>query len=392
MHGGIADRSIRVKGFGQPEMLSENEATRFRSLSDMASCIDDHRISPKEVTSLDDYIKEVESIVGSRACNSRPVFFRGQDNINYFDVPGSLRTQDGIDKEHTHFEEAILRAPDLFSSCENTMEKLVAMQHYGLGARCLDLTESPLAALYFACKGYIKFGNPHANDNMFGTVALYQPGSGDQLREDMKYHSSSTVSILANTATLGTEFRYGNISIKYHNDGHESYARDSIHFSHIVSHSVIVKVKRNNPRIRNQGGLFIIVNANEIVSLDGKPLSAVEDLMQDLLAGDCADLRLNSVSEYSRHDLFGLGEWGVLFRKVVPYDEGNKYEKFRSDPFDLARLHVKDDDGKRIVFFVPPAVKQKLLIELEHVGIKDDFIYPEYDTILTMVGRDDKGF
>ncbi len=50
--------------------------------------------------------------------------------------------------------------------------------------------------------------------------------------------------------------------------------------------------------------------------------------MQDLLAGDCTDLRLNSVSEYSRHDLSGLGEWDILFRKVVPYDEANKHEKF----------------------------------------------------------------
>ena len=392
MHGDITDRSIRVKGFGQPEALSGNEATKLRSLSDIASCIDDSRISHFEVTSLDSYLKVVESIIGSRARNDRPIFFRGQDNINYLDVPNSLRTQDGIEKEHTHFEEALLCAPDLFSSCENTMERLVAMQHYGLGARCLDLTESPLAALYFACKGYIKFGNPRANDNMFGTVALYQPGSDDQLREDMKYHSSSTVSILANTATLETKFYYGNISIKYHNDGHESYAKDSIHFSHIVSHSVIVKVKKSNPRIRNQGGLFIVVNANEIVSLNGKPLSATEDLMRDLLEGDYADLRLNNVSKYTRHDLSGLSEWDILFRKVIPYDEGNKYEKFRSDPFDLARFHVKDDSGKRIVFFVPPAAKRKLLSELEHVGIKDDFIYPEYDTILTMINRDGDGF
>lgn len=50
--------------------------------------------------------------------------------------------------------------------------------------------------------------------------------------------------------------------------------------------------------------------------------------MQDLLAGDCTDLRLNSALEHSRHDLSVLGEWDILFRKVVPCDEANKHEKF----------------------------------------------------------------
>ncbi|SHL02374.1 FRG domain-containing protein [Fibrobacter sp. UWOV1] len=77
-------------------------------------------------------------------------FYRGHSKINY-KLKSSVRRQDKYSEEilFKKFEAQFydeLRGKSVF-------EKLAVMQHHEYYSRLLDITENPLVALYFACKG-----------------------------------------------------------------------------------------------------------------------------------------------------------------------------------------------------------------------------------------------
>ena len=373
----LEDKSYRVNGFCQ-----RNASTDFRTLTNLNGiCFNpSFKIKPILITSVDEFIRKVTTEIGTPSYKN-PVFYRAHANSNYINVPSSLRSAKAIENENFMLREFRRRYPEQFSKCINTLEQLVVAQHYGSFSRCLDITESPLVALAFACFEEKKFNNGDNHKSCYSTITVFHAANE---REDIKGFDSSTAGVMANSAKCDTNFKYGNLEIFYLNDGFESQLRNSIYFRHIISHSIIVRTKQDNPRIRNQRGAFILVNANEVLEIDNCPLSPYSLMDQVMKNRDDIVEPLNV--ERLKKQYPKLTEWDISFGKINPYNINNKYGIFKSDPFDLKRLYYKDKEtDKQIVFFIPPGCKEKIRRQLESIGYTYDFLFPEVDTVFNEI-------
>lgn len=109
------------------------------------------------IRSLSEYLQRIVDITSKeRKDHSKALFYRGHADSSWKLEPAVYRTdQNGKsyrDVELQMYQAMLRRSPQAFQDCKTTFERLVKMQHYGLPTRLLDLTQSPLVALYFACR------------------------------------------------------------------------------------------------------------------------------------------------------------------------------------------------------------------------------------------------
>ena len=139
-------------------------------------------------------VAEFVSAIGKFPLKSGHIrFFRGHANYSKYRLrPRIYRHSYFIKNEESIIKEAILRCPADFPFSASFFEHLVKLQHYGLPTRLLDVTSNALVALYFACREYEKTA---------GEVIIF-----DIPKEEVKYYSSDTVSIIANIARRPYKF------------------------------------------------------------------------------------------------------------------------------------------------------------------------------------------
>nr|WP_314717491.1 FRG domain-containing protein [uncultured Fretibacterium sp.] len=141
------------------------------------------------VESLSQFIERLKSIHPSK---DEIVVYRGHSDAEDYELkPGLFRK--GKEKLRIN-EDNIVRdieaaRPMDFINERTTLDKLVKMQHYGLPTRLLDVTSSPLTALYFAVTPYEKEENG-------AVLALKIP------KKLSKFFDSDTVACLANLVYL----------------------------------------------------------------------------------------------------------------------------------------------------------------------------------------------
>ena len=371
-------RALKIKGYGSyPKGKSHSSVAGTKSF-------DGGKVHVTVIKSLEEYVHFVGALETSF---ENPVFYRGQTNADYLLMPYSLRTNP--ENEHRLIEAFSRRFANEVDGCKNAVAKLVLMQHYGLKTRCLDITENPLAALYFACVPYRKYKRTNEDKEMetWGEIVLFRERAeyGEPRPEQLKTIESSNASIIANTAFMEPAFSLWHLGSFWKKDANQTYNEKHINLKSIVRKSLIVRVPQNNPRIKNQHGAFILANANTAYLNDDSYKE--RELTKYILDRDYvtyADLLGESPF---KNDLDETRTWYMNFKKVKPYADDSEFEEFRTDPFSLRRLFYKDENGIQQVILIPPGAKTRIVEELGKFNITEDFIYPDMDSVANEINE-----
>ena len=175
--------------------------------------------------------KEIESHEDSRV-----LFYRGQSDKAYLLTPSVFRNG-LLSKEHTLIHDLQLNSPDDFIGTDNSLERLIKMQHYKLPTRLLDVTLNPLVALYFACNE--NFDEDGEIIVFYDYMQRHTTVEARCLIALSEYNGSSERQMLG----FLTEKGFSNLELA-----------NLTRITHIP-----IEAPRNNERIKRQRGAFVIV-------------------------------------------------------------------------------------------------------------------------------------
>lgn len=301
---------------------------------------------PKKITSLEQYIKKING-----SCFNKKrlfpetidnVWFRGESDIYPNVIPSLFRgdfdiNHNGISvrDESNLIEKVFQFTPELFSHCNNAIERLVTMQHYTLPTRLLDVTKNPLVALFFACEG---------NEGKDGRVLFTKRPKSDEydlniiatIIESFGYNDMVEIDTIYNA--LKKSGLYDSV------DDPQKELRNKWQLCNTITEAHLYLPKYNNPRIKNQRGAVI-----------------------------CAPL----------FDFWGnVEECKKLLKKNIKKAIPSPIEfKFQKQPTDLSNLFI----NKPII--IDGEYKANILKELDNYGINVGFVYPEYEHQMQYIKR-----
>ena len=276
--------------------------------------------------------KEPKSNVINQIC------YRGMENSFYRPVP-SISFKNLFDFESELVDEFARFRPEEFSSIENAFELIAKMQHYGLPTRLLDFTYNPLVALYFACLESKIDGTSYNDDKQKDGRVLA--------------HMSENNDVIVNQ-------RVANIICSMYRHPYGSLLSNDV-----SSHQDLFE--KNEIEIKKYIETVFYVYGGSVML---RPPYICE-----------RQKRQDSVFMLFANDMGGLEGWWEL------NSEGNKlvdkFEKtdrskinFRNN---LKQITETDIYGSYISFIIKSGNKNKVLNELDYIGINEAFLFPELE-------------
>ncbi|HID9470957.1 TPA: FRG domain-containing protein [Serratia liquefaciens] len=350
-------KSMPFESYSEAKLSFLNLKNNINKMKNDIDSIDSDRVCEKDnrVSSIVDFVTKISEIKRERGYS---YYFRGHSDFGYDLLPGIYRKESRwIKREHKLFREIIIKCPYEFKNSKTTFQKLVKMQHYALPTRLLDITTNALVALYFSCVG----GKEKEKD---GEVIIFKISD-----QDIKYFDDKDVSLLSNLSKVEYLFNLpstqeeedylrdmviggsqtGSDSDNKSNESFLSYYRDAI--------------RASSERSKESERLLL-----DAVSRDGCFMPS-GIFGKDLNKVVCVKPEMDNPRIVRQDGAFLL--FGMNYEKRMPASIPNHY------------IHAPDS-GKIII---KAEVKEKIISELESLGITAGNVYPEIEHVANHIKR-----
>lgn len=267
-----------MEKFGKDIDIVEKTVHKFFDFQEIMQCLQDEHIRSGEVFLFRGEAKDYEQT------KITPQLFRTEGNT-------------WIGNEHIMFNRYISKFPEVFPTGTSAFDVIIYADHYSLPTRVLDISYSPLVALYMACCN-------HKEEDGFVYVFKVK-------KDQIKFWNSDTVALLSNIAKMDSVFNTDNITksdigklLHYvrdeRNDFYQMYVDEKIQeYKKDLAKIVCVESKQLNKRIINQQGLFFLFgidgSKNDFNRLNFAPDVTIHQIRIDKNAKENI---LNNISQY----------------------------------------------------------------------------------------------